>query len=176
MKLLSHQLLNELATRAAGTPRKRANHNIHSGAEDPVQRFFVAAQRETYFRPHRHVTRSEMAYIVRGRFRVLTFADDGEVTGRFEVGEGTSSVGFETPAGTWHTLLSELDGSIFLEIKQGPYDPQISAEFASWAPPEEDPRKAAFLAWLRTAQPGSRAVATEGGYVTRLPRSEAAAG
>ena len=58
MKLFSHGLLGELTTRAAASPRGRAHHNIHEAATDPVQRFFVVANRNSYFRPHRHATRS----------------------------------------------------------------------------------------------------------------------
>jgi cupin fold WbuC family metalloprotein len=45
MKLFSQALLDELATRAATSPRRRANHNIHASPADLVQRFFVVAQR-----------------------------------------------------------------------------------------------------------------------------------
>jgi len=39
--------------------------------------------------------------------------------------------------------------SVFLEVKQGPYDPQAAAEFADWSPPENDERVAGFLAKMR---------------------------
>jgi len=160
MKLFSRALLDELTTRATGSPRQRAHHNIHGSPEDPVQRFFVAAQRNSYFRPHRHLSRSELAVILRGRFELLTFDDAGRVTGRHEVGEGTPTVAYETPQGTWHTLLAAADGSAFLEIKQGPYDPATAAEFAPWAPAEGHESATRFLEWLRHAQPGATATAT----------------
>ncbi|HUI61883.1 MAG TPA: WbuC family cupin fold metalloprotein [Steroidobacteraceae bacterium] len=159
MKLFSRALLDELATRAAGSPRQRAHLNIHGSSEDPVQRFFVAAQRSSYFRPHRHLTRSELAVVLRGRFDILTFDDSGRVTARHEVGEGTPTVAYETPQGTWHTLVSTADGGTFLEIKQGPYDPSSAAEFAPWAPAEGHESAARFLEWLRHAQPGASASA-----------------
>ena len=82
MKLFSHGLLGELTTRAAASPRGRAHHNIHEAATDPVQRFFVVANRNSYFRPHRHLTKSELAMVLRGRFHVLTFDERGTVTAR----------------------------------------------------------------------------------------------
>jgi cupin fold WbuC family metalloprotein len=155
VKLLSQALLDELAAKAAGSPRLRANHNLHSSAQDPVQRYFVCANRDSYFRPHRHLNRSELALVIRGRFVVLTFDAVGTVTGRYEVGQDGPAIGYETPQATWHTLLAARDGSTFLEIKEGPYDPVYSAEFAPWAPPEGDPSVPGFLDWLREAQPGS---------------------
>ena len=154
MNLFPRALLDELAAKAKASPRLRANHNVHASPADPVQRFFVCAQRESYFRPHRHVTRSELAVVLRGRFSVLTFDAEGVVTSRHEVGEDTPGLAFETPQGTWHTLIANADASTFLEVKEGPYDPAHAAEFAPWAPAEGEAAAKGFLAWLRAAQPG----------------------
>jgi cupin fold WbuC family metalloprotein len=154
MKLFSQSLLDELAARAAASPRLRAHHNIHESSSDLVQRFFVVAQRNSYFRPHRHLTRSELAMVLRGRFQVLTFDERGKVLGRYSIGEGTASMAYETPRATWHTLMSDADGAAFFEVKEGPYDPSTASEFASWAPAEGAPAAPEFLEWLKNAQPG----------------------
>jgi cupin fold WbuC family metalloprotein len=157
MRLFSRHLLDDLAAKANSSPRGRAHHNIHATPADPIQRFFVVANRNSYFRPHQHTTRSELATVLRGRFDVLTFDASGRVTGRYSIGEGTPELAYETPQATWHTLIATADGSAFLEVKQGPYDPATAAEFASWAPAEGDAAAPDFLAWLRTAQPGDLA-------------------
>ncbi len=154
MKILARSLLDELAAQAAASPRGRAHHTIHTAAEDRVQRFIVAALPDSYFRPHRHATRSELALVVRGRFDVITFDAKGRVLGRYAVGDGTAGMAYETPQGTWHTLVAGADGGAFLEIKEGPYDPATAAEFARWAPAEGTAAVPAFLAWLRDAHPG----------------------
>jgi cupin fold WbuC family metalloprotein len=154
VKLLPRTLLDELAAKAAASPRARAHYNIHATPADPVQRFLVVAQGDSYFRPHRHATRSELALIVRGRLDVLTFDERGRVTARYAVGEGTDALAYETPQGTWHTIVPGADGGAFLEVKQGPYDPASSAEFAAWAPAEGHASVPKFLEWLRSAQPG----------------------
>ena len=154
MKLLPHALLDELAARAAAAPRGRAHHNIHASPADLVQRFIVVAQRDSYFRPHRHVTRAELALMLRGKVEVVTFDESGRVTARYAVGEGTATMAYETPPATWHTVIAALDGAAFLEIKEGPYDPATTSEFASWAPAEGDPSVAHFQQWLRTARAG----------------------
>ena len=155
MKLFSSALLDELSAKATASPRGRANHNIHASPDDPVQRFFVVANRHSYFRPHRHRTKSELAFVVRGGFDVLTFDESGRMLARYSVDAGGELLGYETPSATWHTLLARTDGSAFLEIKEGPYDQATAAEFAPWAPPEGDARVPQFLERLRTAQPGS---------------------
>lgn len=163
MKLFSQLLLDELTAKAGSSPRLRANHNIHTSPGDVVQRFFVATRRDTYFRPHRHSAKSELALVLRGQFDVLTFDGQGVVTGRYRVGSDTDNIGFETPPATWHTLLAVTDDATFLEIKEGPYDPAKASEFAPWAPPEGDESVPAFLQRLREAQPGSPVSAPRAG-------------
>ncbi|HSY08716.1 MAG TPA: WbuC family cupin fold metalloprotein [Steroidobacteraceae bacterium] len=157
MKLFSGALLDELSAQATASTRGRANHNVHASADDPVQRFFIVANRHSYFRPHRHRTKSELALILRGSFDVITFDASGCVRARYIVGAGGQHLGYETPRDTWHTLIARDDGAAFLEIKEGPYDQATAAEFAPWAPPEGDARVPQFLEWLRTAAPGMRA-------------------
>ena len=157
MKLLPRSLLEELAAQASASPRARAHHNIHASASDPVQRFVVVARADSYFRPHRHATRSELAILMRGALDVLTFDEQGRVTARYAVGEGTDSIAYETPPGVWHTVVPGRSGAAFLEVKQGPYDPATSAQFAAWAPAEGHAAVGAFLEWLRRAQPGETA-------------------
>jgi cupin fold WbuC family metalloprotein len=154
MKLVPHALLNELAAKAAASPRGRAHHNIHASADDPVQRFLVVALGNSYFRPHRHVSKSELALVIRGQVDVLTFDAGGRVTARYAVGEGTDSMAYETAQNTWHTLFAGDTGAAFLEVKQGPYDPATASEFAPWAPAEGASAVAGYLRWLRQAAPG----------------------
>jgi hypothetical protein len=156
MQTFDSALLAELCARAAAAPRARAHHNIHAGNDDPVQRFLVAVQRSSYFRPHRHHTRSELAITLRGGFDVLSFDDSGTVTGRWSTRAGDGAFAYETPMGTWHTLLAREDASVFLEVKQGPYDPATAVDFAPWAPPEGDPAVAQYQQWLRAAGIGDR--------------------
>jgi cupin fold WbuC family metalloprotein len=155
MKLFSAALLDELGVKAAASPRGRANYNVHASAEDLVQRFFIVANRNSYFRPHRHRSKSELALIVRGAFDVVTFDDSGCVLARYLAGAGTEHLGYETPRDTWHTLIARSDGAAFLEIKEGPYDQTTAAQFAPWSPPEGDARVPEFLEWLRAAPVGS---------------------
>ena len=157
MKLFSHGLLDELTTRAAASPRARAHHNVHESPADLVQRFFVVTNRNSYFRPHRHLTKSELAMVLRGRVDVLTFDERGVVAERYSVGEHTSSMAYETPQGIWHTLVAASDGTTFFEVKEGPYDPATASEFAAWAPAEGTPGAPEFLEWIRNAQPGDQA-------------------
>lgn len=157
MKLISQTLLDELATAAAASPRRRTHYNLHASNADLVQRYLVVANRDSYFRPHRHSTRAELALIVRGAIDLLAFDADGRVTARYALGAGSGNIAYENAAGGWHTVLVHEDGTAFLEVKQGPYDPATASEFAAWAPAESDAAVARFLEWARHAAPGERA-------------------
>lgn len=156
MKMISTVLLEELAAKAARSPRRRAHHNLHTSSTDAVQRFVVVALRDSYVRPHRHWTKSELVTVIRGQFEMVLFDDGGHVTGRYIVGEGTPNMAYELPEGTLHTLLPLTDGAAFLEVKEGPYDPATAAEFAPWAPEEGSSAIAHFQSWVSKAPVGSR--------------------
>lgn len=155
MRLFEDKLIDELAARAAESPRRRAHFNIHASSDDPVQRFLVVAQPGTYFRPHLHQTNSELALVLRGRIELVTFDCIGHVLTRQDIGEGTGRFAYETPQGTWHTLVPVAVPVAFLEVKQGPYDPATAADFAKWAPAEGEGSVPRFQQWLREAEPGS---------------------
>jgi cupin fold WbuC family metalloprotein len=154
MKTFSRALLDELTAKAVASPRKRAHFNIHEQASELVQRFFVVATRDSYFRPHRHLARSELALFLQGRAAVLTFDDSGRVISRHDIGAEAGELGYETPRAQWHTLIVTSDTATFLEVKEGPYDPATAVEFAPWAPAEGSPEMASFLESLRTAKAG----------------------
>jgi cupin fold WbuC family metalloprotein len=154
VRVFARSILDELAAQARASPRGRAHSNIHAAPSDVVQRFIVVANRDSYFRPHRHRVRAELALVLRGSFDVVTFDDDGRVTARDVAGDGAPGMAYEMPPATWHSLLARVDGSAFLEIKQGPYDAATASEFASWAPAEGAASVPEFLDWLRTGQPG----------------------
>lgn len=157
MKLISTALLEAMTAKAAASPRRRTHHNLHSSPSDLVQRFVVVLQSDSYVRPHRHLTKSELCTVIRGRFEVVIFDATGTVTERSVIGEGTPNMAFELPQATWHTLLPLTDGAAFVEVKEGPYDPATAAEFAMWAPEEGNSATADFQQWVRTAPVGARA-------------------
>jgi cupin fold WbuC family metalloprotein len=159
MKLISAGLLDELAAAAAASPRGRTHYNLHRSATDLVQRYLVVANRSSYFRPHRHKTRTELALVVRGELDLIVFDDAGRITARYGFGAGTGNIAYENGPGIWHTVVVRAEAAAFLEIKEGPYDPATASEFAPWAPSEGEPAAARFLEWARHAAPGEGAPA-----------------
>jgi cupin fold WbuC family metalloprotein len=91
--------------------------------------------------------------VVQGRLDVVIFSSEGEIKGRFPLGsEGASVV--EIPGGDWHGIVFHAPAAVVLEVKPGPYEPQLDKEFSDWAPVEDDPAAAVFVTWLESASLG----------------------
>lgn len=154
MKTVTAHMIADLMARAAGAPRKRTNLNLHADPSDPINRFLNAGVAGTYVRPHRHRSgRWELVSVLGGKLDLLIFAPDAEITRRLVLDAEAAAL-VEIPGGAWHTLVFRAPGAAVLEIKPGPYEPELDKEFAAWAPAEGDPAAAAFLDWLERAAVG----------------------
>jgi cupin fold WbuC family metalloprotein len=158
MKSVTNRVLDELTARAAGLPRKRANYNLHERLDDPVQRLLNAIEPGTYIRPHRHGEPPtwEVFLLVRGSAVFLIFDDEGGVTERIELSSSGPVHGIEIAPNTWHTISSLEKGTVFFEVKKGPYVPPQTGNLASWAPAEGEPAARRLEDWFRTARVGDR--------------------
>lgn len=147
VQLMTNALFDELAERAAASPRRRTNHNFHSGPEDNPHRFLNALLRGTYVRPHRHVTppKSEAFLALTGRAGIVCFDDSGAVTARYLLDAAGALRGVDLPSGVWHTVLALSDVSVCYEVKPGPWVPASDKDFAAWAPAEGTPESAQLV-------------------------------
>lgn len=153
LKIITNELLGELSGHAAATPRLRQNYNLHEDLGDPCQRLLNAMAPGSYIRPHRHylAPKPELFWAVAGKLALIIFSDSGAVE-TVSILEPVGPVrGIEVPAGTWHTVVALEQGSIFLEVKPGPYVPLAAGDFAPWAPDAESPEAGAYLGRLEQA-------------------------
>ncbi|HTH94979.1 MAG TPA: WbuC family cupin fold metalloprotein [Rhodocyclaceae bacterium] len=151
MKQISRQQLDSLAETAAQSPRRRANLNLHDTLDDPIQRLAIAMEPDTEVLPHRHPHTWELLTPLKGRFVVLHFDEAGSVTQRTVLGEDSQVV--ETPAGTWHAVLSLDEGGVIFEVKHGPYKPIATEDIAPWQACASTEQ---LLAWYSMANMGER--------------------
>jgi cupin fold WbuC family metalloprotein len=148
VQLISTGLFDEIATRAAASPRRRMNHNFHSGPDDNPHRMLNVLLRGTYVRPHRHVTppKSEAFLPLTGRVGIVCFDDAGAVTGTYVLDSTGPVRGIDIAPGLWHTVLALSEVSVCYEVKPGPWEPASDKDFAAWAPPEGSSASAQFVA------------------------------
>lgn len=147
IRRIDQVLLDRLTSEAVRHPRLRMNHNFHQHQE-PVQRFLNAVEPGSYVRPHRHVDppKWEMFVCLRGRGAAVVFDDEGKIAGVHRLDPAQGEFGVEIAAGAWHSIVSLAPGSVFLEVKEGPYEPKHAGVFAPWSPAPDDPGVAEFLA------------------------------
>lgn len=156
MKIVDTEMISDLLGRAAASPRKRMNHNLHPELTDPINRFVNAGIAGTFVRPHRHRDgKCELVSVLQGGMDLVLFTEGGKVENRLAIGSKNVAVA-EIPGGAWHSLVFHKPSAVLLEVKPGPYEPQDDKEFAEWAPPEGHPTVASFVRWLEKAQPGER--------------------
>ena len=150
MKIIDRYRLDQLSHAAAQSERRRKNLNLHEEYTDPCQRLFNAIEPGTYIRPHRHVDppKAECFLTIRGRMALFVFVDGGAIDKVLSLGAGSDVLAVELPAGVWHSLVALEAGTIFFEIKPGPYTPMTDKDFAPWAPVEGSPDAEAYLAGL----------------------------
>lgn len=144
VRVFSGDFMDSLIDEAKDNPRRRKHKNLHAGYQEACQRFFNAIEPNSYIRPHYHAPNqgAETLIAIRGFFAFLVFSSEGEVqeihlfgAGSY-VGAGCISVGVEVQPGQWHTVISLESGSILLEVKGGPFNPEAPKYFAPWAPEE----------------------------------------
>jgi cupin fold WbuC family metalloprotein len=114
MKIVDEAFIEALIAAAEASPRRRAHRNLHPTLDDPVQRFCMAAFPGSYCRPHRHTGqgRWEVFIALRGAAVVLTFDDEGRVTGRHAIGGGGPARIVEVPPYAWHTVVVKVGETI----------------------------------------------------------------
>ncbi len=154
--LLDQSLFTELLDAAAKSPRRRAFRNLHRDFAEPVQRVLIAIQPDSYVPPHRHVEAQqwELFVVLAGSVDFFQFDEQGRITDRRTLTAGAALVGLELAPGHWHSIVAATEGAVFLEVKQGPFDPSQPRHFAAFAPGEQDAQAAVYLNWLRTATAG----------------------
>lgn len=131
MKRLDFELFDEVAQRAAESPRRRMHYDLRDSEEEQTMRMLNVLMRDTVIPVHRHTDTSEIVAVVRGRVQEVTYeVVDGQLVERecVELAYGSDCPCVQVPVGAWHTCRCLEDGSVILEVKTGRYDSVKSEE------------------------------------------------
>lgn len=152
---LAHEMFATLLDEASRSPRQRMFRNLHQSHDEPVQRLVIAMQPSSYVPIHRHsrAHQWELFLVLAGQVDLLVFDEQGKLCWRNTLTAGASLTGLELPSGVWHSVVCDA-ASVFLEVKQGPFDPSQPREIAPFCPDEQHNNSPAFLRWLKTATVG----------------------
>jgi cupin fold WbuC family metalloprotein len=151
MKIIDNAVLDAVSAAAQQSPRLRMNHNLHPSDSSACHRFFNAIEPGSYIRPHCHQDpeKDETLVMIRGSLGIVRFDASGTVTASFRLAASGDKVAVDIPSGVYHSAVSLESGTIFLEVKAGPYLPLSAEEKAPFAPEEGSPEVAAYLEQLR---------------------------
>ena len=121
MKIIDQSLLNSVSEQAKESPRLRMNYNFHQSLEDKCHRFLNAVEPGTIVPIHHHVTKDETFILLRGKVRVLTYNDQGNVIDDVVLSHENGQYGVDIPKNTWHTIEAMEPDSLIFECKEGPF-------------------------------------------------------
>ena len=126
---ITQALMDRLTEQAKASPRLRMNFDLRNSADDQSQRMLNAIEPGSPIPIHRHQKSSETVACLRGRL-VWEYYDEHEriCTERIELSPNGPVVALNVPLGQWHTVKALESGSVIMEVKEGPYEPQSSAD------------------------------------------------
>ena len=120
MEVIDDKLLSQVADEAKKSPRLRMNYNFHQSLQDKCHRFLNALEPGTQIPIHHHPTKAETFVILKGKVRVSTYNDEGEVLESCVISQESGTYGVDIPKNVWHGVEC-LEPSILLECKEGPF-------------------------------------------------------
>ena len=120
MEIIDDQLLNNITEQAKQSPRLRMNYNSHQSLSEKCHRFLNALEPGTQIPVHHHPTKDETFVILKGKVKVSTYNDEGEVLESYVISNDEGNYGVNIPKNTWHGVEC-LEPSVLLECKEGPF-------------------------------------------------------
>ena len=120
MNIIDDILIDNLAEEAKKSPRLRMNYNFHQSLQDKCHRFLNAMEPGTIIPVHHHPTKEETFVVLRGKVRVTTYNDNGEVLESCVISQEEGRYGVDIPKNVWHGVEC-LEPSVLLECKEGPF-------------------------------------------------------
>lgn len=127
--VINQTLLDNLTEQTKASPRLRMNYDLRNSDKDQSQRMLNAIEPGAPIPIHRHQKSSETVVCLRGRL-VWEYYDELEriCTERIELSPNGPIVALNVPRGQWHTVKALESGSVIMEVKDGPYEPQSPAD------------------------------------------------
>ena len=122
--IITQLILDNLTAQAKASPRLRMNLDLRNSPEDQSQRMLNALEPGTPLPIHRHMKSSETVVILRGHLREIFYDEEGNVTDTIDLRPNGPIVAVNIPLGQWHSVEVLESGTVILECKDGPYEPQ----------------------------------------------------
>jgi len=123
MKIIDDALIEKVTEQAKSSPRLRMNYNFHQSLDDKCHRFLNAMEIGTEVAIHHHETKDETFILLKGKIRVNTYNDNGEIIESIILSHDEGRYGVDIPKNVWHNVECLESGSVIFEVKEGPFVP-----------------------------------------------------
>ena len=123
MKVIDNNLIDSVVAQAKESPRLRMNYNFHESLDDKCHRLLNALEPGTVVPVHRHPTKDESFVVLRGKIRVNTYNDAGQVTESVVLSPADGKYGVDIAKNVWHGVECLESGCVIFEVKEGPFVP-----------------------------------------------------
>lgn len=134
MRYFGEDQLKSLFKEASLSPRKRSHLNLHSSYQEKVQRLYIAMLKGSYVEPHYHELphQWEMFIVLQGTIHLKLYYEDSTVKESIFIGEGHEVKSIELMPNDIHSVECISEKVLMLEIKEGPFNPEIAKVFPNW--------------------------------------------
>lgn len=123
---LNKQLFDEIAKKAAESPRLRMNYDLRNDGNEQSQRMINVLLPGTFVPIHRHPATSETVVCLEGSCIERYYDNEGNETEKFVLSAGSDLIGLQIPAGQFHSLEVPADWkekAVIIEFKAGKFEP-----------------------------------------------------
>ncbi len=122
IELITQSLIDDVVKKAKASPRLRMNYNLHSDLSDKCQRFINAMEPGTIIPIHHHHV-AEVYILLQGRLKIMIYDDKAVETQAYILDRKDGDYGIQIPLNMWHSVEVLEEGTVIMEIKEGPYVP-----------------------------------------------------
>ena len=132
---VTRELIADLVARGKGTGQG-IRLCLHESPGALLHDMIVVHYTGQYFRPHKHMEKSESYHMIEGGMGVVVFDDEGKVVDACRMDTSDTTV-YGVGTGMYHTNFPLTEVAVYHESRPGPFVPGDSV-FAPWGPDGED--------------------------------------
>lgn len=126
-------LISELKKILTRIGNKNLRLCLHNGPDAPFHEMIIFERKGKYYRPHKHLAKSETFHIIEGNMGVFSFNDDGKVIDVCVLDANDNFI-YRVRPNMYHAVMPISDLVIYHESKPGPFTGKRDSIYPSWAP------------------------------------------
>lgn len=120
---IDKELFNDIAKKAAESPRLRMNYDLRNDENEQSQRMLNVLLPGTIVPIHRHPDTAETVVCIQGKCIERYYNNDGNETEVFHLAAGGELIGLQIPAGQFHSIEAMDEMCVIMEFKAGKFEP-----------------------------------------------------